>query len=170
MNDRAKRDVLKIYQLRKKSVVLDSDLAAAYGVATKVFNQAFKRNAKRFPVDFAFQLSDDEWSALRSQLVTSKGRGGRRYPPWVFTEHGALMAATALNSNEAIAMSVYVIRAFVEMREQAALNSNILKRLAEVETSVLQHDQALWDIYQKLLPLLAPAPPERKRKIGFQSG
>ncbi len=163
---------LKIYTIRNQPVVLDSDLAAIYGVETKVFNQAFKRTPKRFPSEFAFQLTDDEWDALRSQIVTLKpgGRGKhRKYLPWVFTEHGALMSATILNSDKAIAMSVYVIRAFVEIREHLMANTTILKRLAEVEKTLLQHDQALWDVYQKLRPLLQPPAVKPKRSIGFHS-
>jgi hypothetical protein len=99
--------------------------------------------------------------------VTSKSRGGRQSLPWVFTEHGALMSATILNSDRAVAMSVYVIRSFVEMREQLMANTAILKRLAEIDKSLLQHDRALRDIYQKLLPLLQPPPDTPKRRIGF---
>lgn len=160
---------LKIYTVRDQPVVLDSDLAATYGVETKVFNQALKRNLKRFPKEFAFQLTDNEWDTLRSQIVTSKRRGGRRYSPWVFTEHGALMSAMILNSEEAVAMSVYVIRSFVEMREQLMANATILKRLAEVEKTLMNHDHALWDVYQKLLPLLQPPPAKPKPRIGFQA-
>lgn len=158
-----------IYTVRGLPVVLDSDLANIYGVQTGMFNQAVKRNHKRFPNEFAFQLTHEEFRNLISQSVTSSRHGGRRKPPWVFTEHGALMAATILNSDEAVAMSVYVIRAFVEMREQIAANAAILKRLTEVEKTLLQHDNTLWDIYQKLLPLLAPSPDEPEKRIGFQA-
>lgn len=163
---------LPVYTIREHPVVLDSDLAKAYGVETKVFNQAFKRNKKRFPTEFAFQLFEDEWLALRSQIVTLKtsGRGRhRKYNPWVFTEHGALMASTILNSDEAISLSVYVIRAFVQMREQLMANATIIKRLAEVEKSLMQHDEALWDLYQKLLPLLQPPEDKPKQAIGFHT-
>jgi len=163
---------LPVYTIRDQQVVLDSDLAKTYGVETKVFNQAFKRNAKRFPDEFAFQLTNDEWLALRSQIVTLKsaGRGKhRKYLPWVFTEHGALMAATMLNSDEAISMSVYVIRAFVNMREQLMANVAILKRLAEIDKTLMEHDQTLWDIYQKLLPLLQPPEENPKRRLGFHT-
>lgn len=163
---------LPVHTIRKCQVVLDSDLAKIYGVETKVFNQAFKRNSKRFPSEFAFQLSDDEWLALRSQIVTLKppGRGRhRKYLPWVFTEHGALMASTILNSDRAISMSVYVIRAFVKMREQLMANATILKRLAEIDRTLMHHDQALRDLYQKLLPLLQVPEEKRKRSIGFHS-
>lgn len=162
---------LRIYTIRNQPVVLDSDLAALYGVETKVFNQAFKRNLKRFPSEFAFQLSRNEWDALRSQIVTLKpGRGRhRKYLPWVFTEHGSLMSAMILNSDRAIAMSVYVVRAFIKMREQLSANAAILKRLAEIDKTLLQHDQALRDLYQKLLPLLQPPPAKPKRQIGFHT-
>lgn len=168
----AKDRQLNTYTVRNQPVILDSDLAKAYSVETKVFNQAFKRNRKRFPEEFAFHLTQDEWDALRSQIVTLKvgGRGQhRKYLPWVFTEHGALMSATILNSDRAVAMSVYVIRAFVKMREQLMANTAILKRLAEVEKTLMSHDQALWDIYQKLLPLLQLPPEKPKRKIGFHA-
>lgn len=105
-----------------------------------------------------------------SQSATSSSHGGRRYRPWVFTEHGALMAATILRSAQAERMSVYVIRAFVRMREELAANTAILKRLAEIDRTLLQHDVALRDIYRKLLPLLQPPPDPPKRRIGFQTG
>ena len=154
---------LQIYAIRDHSVVLDSDLASIYAVETRVFNQAFRRNLKRFPEDFAFQLFKEEWEALRSQFVTLKagGRGRhRKYRPWAFTEHGALMAAAILNSAQAVAMSVYVVRAFVKMREELTANAAILQRLAEIEKTLLSHDSALGDLYQKLLPLLQPSDSE----------
>lgn len=163
---------IPIYQVRSKAVVLDQDLAAIYTVETRVFNQAFKRNADKFPEDFAFQLIPSEWSALRSQIVTLKsGRGQhRKYLPWVFTEHGALMAATMLNSKEATSMSVYVIRTFVAMREQLIENASILARLSGIEKTLLEHDTALYDVYQKLVPLLQPEDPkQQRRRIGFNT-
>lgn len=165
----AKKSIdIPIHIVRGQRVVLDSDLAALYGVETKVFNQAIKRNQRRFPEDFAFQLSSEEWLILKSQIVTSSlGHGGKRKLPWVFTEHGALMAASVLNSDRAIAMSVYVIRAFVEIREQLAANNAILKRLAEIDHTLLIHDASLRDIYKKLMPLLAPPPPAPRKQIGF---
>ena len=165
----AKKSIdIPIHIVRGQRVVLDSDLAALYGVETKVFNQAIKRNQRRFPEDVAFQLSSEEWLILKSQIVTSSlGHGGKRKLPWVFTEHGALMAASVLNSDRAIAMSVYVIRAFVEIREQLAANNAILKRLAEIDHTLLIHDASLRDIYKKLMPLLAPPPPAPRKQIGF---
>lgn len=158
---------LQIHTVRGLSVVLDSDLAAVYGVETRVFNQAFKRNQKRFPAEFAFQLNREEFQVLRSQSVIARSHGGRRALPWAFTEHGALMSATILNSDRAVAMSVYVIRAFVEMRDQIMANAALLKRLAEIDKTLLLHDSALRDIYQKLLPLLEPPPEKPKPRIGF---
>lgn len=163
-------DQLVIRSVRGRSAVLDSELAAAHGVETRVFNQAFKRSRSRFPDDFDFQLTQPEWDALRSQNVTLKpaSRGQhRKYLPWAFTEHGALMAATVLNSERAIAMSVYVMRAFVKMREELAANQAILKRLAEIDKTLLLHDSALRDLYHKLLPLLQPPPEKPRRRIGF---
>jgi ORF6N domain len=165
-------DELKIFSIRGRSVVLDSDLSAVYSVETRVFNQAFRRNQVRFPADFVFQLTEEEWGVLRSQFVTLKpaGRGQhRKYLPWVFTEHGALMAATILNSARAVAMSVYVVRAFVKMREELMANTAILKRLAEIDKALLVHDRDLRDLYQKLLPLLQPPPEKSKPRIGFHT-
>ena len=104
---------------------------------------------------------------MRSQFATSSSHGGRRYRAYAFTEHGALQAANVLNSANAVHMSVFVIRAFVKMREHVATNAAILKRLAEIDKSLLVHDSALRDIYQKLLPLLSPPPDPPRRKIGF---
>jgi hypothetical protein len=154
--------------IRDQRVILDADLARIYGVETRVLIQAIKRNAKRFPEDFLFQLVSAESALLRSQNVISKGpRGGRRYSPYAFTEHGALMAATILNSPRAVAMSVYIIRAFVKLREDQVANAAILSRLAEIDKTLLLHDSALRDIYQKLLPLLEPPTLPPKPQIGF---
>lgn len=159
-----------ILNLRGQKVILDRDLAELYGVPTKVFNQAIKRNADRFPEDFMFQLEAQELTLLRSQIVTSKaGRGGRRYAPYVFTEHGAIMAATVLNSPEAVAMSVFVVRAFMQMRERLIANVAILKRLAEIDKTLLEHDSALRAIWTKLQPLLEPPPEPPRRRIGFNA-
>jgi hypothetical protein len=178
----------RIFTIRSVRVILDSDLAALYGVSTKRLNEQYRRNRERFPRDFAFQLTAKESAALRSQIATSSaqtidprrlgvnrsqiatGSQKHRDPrlrPNAFTEHGALQAATILNSPDAIRMSVFVIRAFVKMREQLATNAAILKRLAEIDKTLLVHDSALRDLYQKLLPLLTPAPPPSRKQIGF---
>src|ERR1035437_3615042 len=158
-----------IHSVRDLRVVLDSDLARIYEVSTKRLNEQLRRNLERFPADFAFQLTEEEWTSLRSQIATLKtGRGAhRKYLPYTFTEHGALMAANILNSPRAVAMSVYVIRAFVKMREEAAANAAILRRLAEIDKTLLIHDTALREIVQKLRPLLKPPPQPPKPEIGF---
>jgi len=169
-----------LHLVRGQRVILDSDLARMYGVTTGRFNEAFKRNIERFPPDFAFRLTEDEALVLISQFATSKilnvtkekdGRGGRRKLPWVFTEHGAVMAANILKGEHAVRMSVFVVRAFVRMREEIAANQSILKRLAEIDLSLLAHDSILQDLYDKLTPLLQPPPdpPASPRKLGFGS-
>lgn len=169
-----------IVEIRGHRVILDADLARLYGVRTKRFNESFKRNRGRFPADFAFQLSDAEFVRLRTELsgasmnwsqfaTSSASRRGRAYRPWAFTEHGALMAANILRSGRANRMSVYVIRAFVRLRDGLAADSAILKRLAEIDRTLLQHDVALRDIYRKLLPLLQPPLETPKRGIGFHA-
>src|SRR5438874_9026597 len=133
-----------IHSIREQRVILDDDLADIYGVSTKRLNEQYRRNRERFPDDFAFQLAQQEWTRLRSQIATLKtGRGRhRKYPPVAFTEHGALMAANVLNSPRAAAMSIYVIRAFVKMRQAFAANTAIIKRLAEIDKTLLLHDAA----------------------------
>ena len=164
-----KNAAIRILTIREQKVVLDSDLAAIYGVTTGRFNEAVKRNRRRFPADFSFVLTTEENAALTSQIaILKKGRGRhRKYLPRVFTEHGALMAASILNSDRAVAMSVYVIRAFVELRDRLTANTSILKRLAEIDRELIVHNTALHDIYQKLLPLLSPPSPPPRRQIGF---
>jgi len=168
-----------IHSVREQRVILDADLAGLYGVPTKRLNEQYRRNLDRFPGDFAFQLKPDEWAALRSQIATMKIDGSMRsqfataskrnirHLPVVFTEHGALMAANTLNSPRAVAMSVYVIRAFVKMREDVAANGAILRRLAEIDKTLLVHDVTLREILQKLRPLLEPPPQPPKPEIGF---
>jgi hypothetical protein len=159
---------IPIHSIREESVILDSELAKLYGVETSSFNQTIARNLKRFPKDFSFVLNRQEFMSFITPTVIKKtGRGGRTRPPRVFTEHGALMAATLLNSERAVAMSVYVIRAFVRMRQAVLSNQTILKRLAEIDKDLLLHDRALRDVYQKLLPLLQPPPVPPKPRIGF---
>jgi hypothetical protein len=173
-------DITRLIRLiRDQRVILDSDLASLYEVPTKRLNEQFRRNIDRFPEDFAFRLTEQEWAALRSQIATAGADGGVRsqiataskrnirYLPHVFTERGALMAANILNSPRAVAMSVYVIRAFIKIREDLAANAAILKRLAEIDKTLLIHDAALREIYQKLRPLLEPPPQPPRTDIGF---
>ena len=160
-----------IHTVRGHKVILDTDLARFYSVDVKRLNEQFRRNRKKFPPDFAFQLTAAEWESLRSQNATLKnGRGRhRKYRPLAFTEHGALQAANVLNSKNAAAMSVFVIRAFIKMRQLQSLSDAILKRLAEIDSTLLTHDAALREIYEKLLPFV-DAPPEEdapRRQIGF---
>ncbi|MFA5187396.1 MAG: ORF6N domain-containing protein [Patescibacteria group bacterium] len=157
-----------IRTIRGQKVILDADLARIYGVETKNLNKALKRNKLRFPEDFVFRLTKEEADNLRFQIGTSsRAWGGRRHLPWAFTEHGAIMAATVLNSSKAVEMSVFVVRAFVKMREQLMATATLAKRLAEVEKLLLTHDSALRDLYQKIRPLLLPPPEPSKTKIGF---
>lgn len=161
----------QIFTARGQQVILDSELAALYGVETGALNRAVSRNKDRFPEDFCFRLNKKEWNDLKCQIgiSSSEAHGGRRSLPQVFTEHGALMVATVLRSKQATAMSVFIIRAFVQMREALATNQAILKRLAEIDNALLSHDSALRELYTKILPLLeAPEPaPKIKRKMGF---
>jgi hypothetical protein len=157
-----------IRTIRGQRVILDADLARIYGVPTFRLNEAVKRNRRRFPEDFLFQLAAEEQAALTSQVAMSKpGRGGRRTRPYAFTEHGALQIANILHSSRAEAMSIYVIRAFVRMREELSATETISRRLAEIERTLLSHDTALRDLYQKIRPLLLPPPDSTKRRIGF---
>ena len=156
----------RILVIRGMRVILDEDLARLYGVSTKALKQAVKRNPRRFPGEFVVNVEDKDVAILRSQNVTSSW-GGSRYQRMAFTEHGALMVASVLNSDRAIAMSVYVIKAFVKMREELPANDKILRRLAEIDKTLLMHDEGLRDLYQKLLPLLESGPEPERRKIGF---
>ena len=147
-------------------MVLDEDLARLYGVTTARLNQAMKRNARRFPQDFAFQLSAGECRILRSQFVISSGgHGGRRTRPWAFTEHGAVMAATVLNSARAIEMSIFVVRAFLRLRDLAAAHRELAVKLDDLERKVTHHDEELKTILRALRRLIAPLP--ERRAIGF---
>ncbi len=158
----------RILLLRHQRVILDADIAELYGVPVKVLNQQIKRNQKRFPPDFVFQLSAKEYEALRSQVVTSKERrGGRRYLPYAFTEHGAIMAATVLNSERAVEMSVFVVRAFVRLREMLANNRKLAGKIDELENRLDTHDSTIQDLIEAIKELMTPEDPPRKR-IGFQ--
>lgn len=181
--DSADNTNLQIVTLRSQRVILDTDLAKLYGVPTKAFNQAIKRNKKRFPPDFIFQLTSAELAKLRSQIVTSstdtnwsqsvtsskaKHRGAT-YRPWAFTEHGAVMAANVLRSAKAVQMSVYVVRSFIKQRETLMTNATVLRRLAEVDKTLLEHDSALQILWRKLQPLLTLPSEKPKRRIGFNA-
>ena len=156
-----------IYLIRGQRVMLDSDLAKIYQVTTKRLNQQFTRNRERFPRDFAFQLTAEELMNLRLQFATSSLHGGRRYRPWVFTEHGAIMLASVLDSDIAVQASVRVVRAFVKLREMVAASAQLASKLEELERRLDSHDEAIVDLFAALKQLLEPAAPEKKREIGF---
>ncbi len=156
-----------IINLRGQRVILDSDLAQVYGVPTKRLNEQVKRNAERFPEDFIFRLTVTEKAEVVANCDHLQNLKFSSQLPAAFTEHGAIMAASILNSPEAVAMSVFVVRAFVQMRERLAANAEILKRLAEIDKTLLEHNDALSIIWQQLQPLLEPPPDPPKRKIGF---
>jgi hypothetical protein len=178
----------RIFTIRGQRVILDADLARLYGVATFRLNEAIKRNSDKFPEDFRFQLTREEFVGLKLQSVISNpdaagdeedepnssqsamsSRRGASYLPWAFTEHGCLMAATVLNSERAVEMSIYIIRAFVRMREELMSNSEILKRLAHIDKSLIEHDTALQILWKRLQPLLATPPETPKPRIGFRA-
>jgi ORF6N domain len=158
--------------LRGHRVLLDSELAGLYGVETRVLNQAVRRNAERFPEDFRFQLTAAEAAASRSQSVILKqGRGQNiKFLPYAFTEHGAIMAATVLNSLRAVEMSIYVVRAFVQLRELLSSNKELAKRLdqleARIEKKLATHDEAIAAMLSAIRELMNPPAP-RRRGIGF---
>lgn len=154
--------VSRIFYIRGKKVMLDSDLASVYGVETKVLNQAVKRNLKRFPDDFFFQLTNDEWNSLRSQFVTLEvlsydhkplaGRGKhRKFLPYAFTEHGALMLATVLNSEKAIYASLFVVRAFIQLREFLEVNKELAKKIEALETRYDEQFNILFEAIRELI-------------------
>jgi hypothetical protein len=155
-----------ILPVRGLRVMLDSDLALIYGVATKQLNQQFKRNRDRFPSDFAFVLTNHEVAQMRSQNVTSSRRNLRRLPI-AFTEHGALMLASILNSPLAVEASVRVVRAFVLMRERLAAHKKLARKSNELENRVSGHDGAIANLFEAIRQLVEPPLPEDRPKIGF---
>jgi ORF6N domain len=148
-------------------VMLDSDLAKIYRVPTKRLNEQLRRNRNPFPEDFAFRLTFQELTTLRSQIATSNGRGGRRYLPWVFTEHGAIMLASVLNSDIAMKASVRVVRAFVKLREMVSSNVQLATKLLELERRLGSHDEAIAQLFAVIRELLQPGSPSQKRGIRF---
>jgi hypothetical protein len=158
-----------IVVLRGHRVILDRELALIYGVSTGRLNEAVKRNVERFPSDFMFQLSAQEIEDLRSQFATSSW-GGRRYRPFAFTEDGAIQAANVLNSPRAVAMGIYVVRAFVQLRELLNSNKELARQFAQLESrlnnKLADHDQAIAAILSAIRELMNPPAPKR-RGIGF---
>jgi len=165
----AKRVGTKILVLRNQKVILDADLAELYGVPVRQLNQQVKRNADRFPSDFRFVVTDAEYQNLRSQnVISSSTHGGRRYLPHAFTEHGAIMAATVLNSKRAIEMSIFVVRAFVQMRQATVLNQHVVSKLAELEARLDSHDGEIQGLVEAIRELIEPLP-ANNRRIGFET-
>ncbi len=160
--DRIEHSILFI---RGQKAMLDSDLAELYGVEIRVLNQAVKRNMKRFPLDFMFQLNEEEFESLRSQLVTlKKGRGQhRKYLPHAFTEQGVAMLSSVLNSDKAIEVNILIMRAFVKLREMIASNKDLAKRLDELEKNYDAQFKIVFDAIRQLMTPLEP----KKKKIGF---
>jgi len=171
----------KIFNIRGRKGILDSDLAALYGVETKRLNEQVRRNLERFPEDFMFRLAKDEMKLLnpkhsqqaesnanlRSQIATSS-YGGSRYLPFVFTEHGAIMAASVLNSGIAVQTSIFVVRAFVQMRESISVLKNLSSKLDELEKKVSSHDASISVIVEAIKRLIESDKETRTRKIGFK--
>jgi ORF6N domain len=177
MNDQIATITSAIRTIHGQKVILDSDLARIYGVPTKALNQAVRRNLKRFPDDFLFRLSADELEILRSQIVTSSLHGGQRYLPYAFTENGAVMAANVLNSPAAVRMSVFVVRAFVQMRDLLGGTKELAKQLAALEKKLTDrldgHEVAIIEVLRRVMDILDPPPPPPeppRRRIGFQVG
>ena len=163
----AERIAGRILLLRGLRVILDADLARLYGVETRRLNEQVRRNPRRFPPEFAFQLSNQELAHLMSQIATSNGgRGGMRKPPLAFTEHGALMAATVLSSPRAVEVSLYVVRAFVQLRDTLGKSAEIERRLVELERKVGTQDGAIAEILAAIRQLMQP-PQSTRRRIGF---
>jgi hypothetical protein len=161
-----------ILLLRGQKVILDADLAKLYGVSTKRLNEQVRRNPDRFPSDFLFQLTAKEWKALRSQTATLKpGRGQhRKYLPYVFTEHGAVMAANVLSSPLAIAASIQVVRAFVRLRLLLASHEELSLKLEALERKYAEHDEQLATVFEAIRQLMEPPPVEPKKgHIGFRA-
>ncbi|MDR1895808.1 MAG: ORF6N domain-containing protein [Prevotellaceae bacterium] len=185
-----------IWTIRGEKVILDSDLARLYGVPVKRLNEQVRRNADRFPEDFVFRLLKDEFNFIKLNIVQAKSQPVdnkkvaevvancdhlqkikfSRTTPWAFTEHGAVMAASVLNSPEAVSMSVFVVRAFVEMRNKIFANEEIIKRIAEIDQTILdydkkfiEHDEILRSLWSKLKLLLEPTPEPPKKPIGFHA-
>jgi len=156
----------RIFEVRGQRVMLDADLAALYGVETRYIPRAIKRNPGRFPPDFAFQLSATEWTNLKSTFGISSSWGGTRKAPWVFTEHGALMLSSALNSTRADEISLLIVRAFVWLRQAVPAYKELADKVTELENAVGKHDNAIKSIVQALQQMIVP-PDKTQRKIGF---
>ena len=159
----------RIYQLRGYKVMLDADLAEMYGVETRALKQAVRRNKIRFPEDFMFELTSEEWEALRSQIVISKkeGKGGSRYLPYAFTEHGVMQLATVLNTEQAVMVNIQIVRVYARMKELLIMHKDILLKLEQLEGKTDKHDKEIQLIFSYIKKLIEQ-PKERTERIGFK--
>jgi phage regulator Rha-like protein len=159
----------KILLIRGQKVMLDFDLAELYGVETRRLNEQVRRNIERFPDDFMFQTTTEEYESLRSQIATLKtGRGQhRKYLPYVFTEHGALMLGNVLKSERAVEVSIMVVRTFVHLRELVSSNNELSKKLDKLERKFAGHDRAISELINTIRQLMSPSASDKKRPIGF---
>lgn len=160
----------RIFTIRGRKVMMDNDLAELYGVATKVFNQAIKRNLERFPGDFMFKLTQDEYEELnRSQFVTgSQKHRDPRFLPYAFTEHGVAMLSAVLNSEQAVQMSIFIVRAFIKMRESLESYKDLALKIGEIEVMQVQDHAVLKSVHNVVKQLLNP-PLKPKEKVGFRT-
>ena len=157
-----------ILLIRGQKVMLDADLAGLYGVSVGRLNEAVKRNRDRFPADFMFQLSDTEFANLKSQIaISSYGWGGRRHPPYAFTEQGVAMLSSVLKSKRAVHVNIAIMRAFVKLREMLSAHTELRQKLAELERKLEGHDGQIRSLFEAIRRLMAP-PPKPKR-IGFRT-
>lgn len=160
------RILSRIFMFHGERVLLDQDLAGLYGVETKVLLQSVRRNATRFPADFMFQLTPEEWAVLRSQTVTSKpGRGGRRYAPYAFTEQGVAMLSSVLNSEQAIQVNIAIMRAFTQLRRMLSTHADLARKLEALEK---KYDHQFRAVFDALRELMKPLPETKKNPIGFK--
>jgi hypothetical protein len=159
----------QIYWIRGEKVMLAHDLAKLYGLATKRLNEQVRRNLDRFPEDFMFQLDEEEWSNLRSQFATSRSWGGRRSPPYAFTEHGVLMLSSVLNSERAIAVNIQIMRVFVKMNRMLMNNRELMHRLDRMEGRQDQYDVALNDLFDAVKQMME-TPTEERKRLGYRGG
>jgi len=158
-----------ILLIRKQKVMLDSDLAELYGVETKELNKAVKRNLDRFPSDFMFQLSDKEFENLRYQYGTSSSWGGRRYPPYAFTEQGVAMLSSVLQSKRAVEVNIQIMRAFVQLRKMIASNAKLAQKMDHLEKRIGSHDVQIKAVFEAIKQLMEP-PKKKGKPIGFKPG
>ena len=154
-----------IMVLRSEKVLLDSDLAGLYGVETRILLQAVRRNIERFPDDFMFQLSDEEWLNLRSQIVTSSSWGGRRTAPYAFTEQGVAMLSSVLRSDRAIAVNIQIMRAFVQLKRMLASHADLARKIESLEK---KYDSQFRAVFDAIRELMAPQINVKKQPIGFK--